>query len=1024
MNWYKKSGIEDFYSGVIKDKLHEFSKNESELTEDQIDYIKHLSLSDMYVMDHTELFRLYPRYIYYSMYYLEQYIKYKYGIGTWNSDIEQIFALTKKYHPDHYPISYMNSRYYEDIMNDPEGWKINEKFASHVFEYEKIMPVDFINWFIQKYPEIYESKNSSTEEKLQIIKNFLTMGTSHDYVMLETMSSSLYTSYESSQEEKDIKRRERDEFVGSIYNPLLDYEEKLSYISRILNRKKKDIDQNYFSGKGEEIVLEIEKIAESYKSGQDFFSNDSFFSIFFIDLGPPIGTIRLLFFITNKIRYEDLEKIHTICFHKSKDYFRVEYNDNEQIVLIEEAEEEKITPIGDSVWIDRYYDSKKSQIQAIDRYFSPSNYNEEYLYWNWFNSKLTIAKQTGKEYQFMFQISNSDKFVEILEAASSILGSLYICNNTLIEREDYNPSKNYNFSDQFPFILSLANKIMDVMPINIKVKIMERHIATWYLLCSGKFPCKSVYENAIRHPIDTIKIIDHISCLGGESENIKEQIRIKASELKREAKETVIDRFEEFASNSENCKVANIKDFPGLYDYVIELVGTHIDSREKSWSHEAGKSITLPEIVLSRIEKSVIYIVNSEQIVSFFGKEALVLAGLSPSESKGVFCPKYSLSENHDSIIVFSETGTDSRQISLIINDILGLTPDPSKGDKLSNVSDENTLWHEVTHSVFSSLVYGEEAKTLSKWLRSPSEIIAIQYGNLQHIKKKLRSFFENNIPTSSKVEAGLLAHIEAEIIETFSWEFYGMNKEEALTTVRENIEDFREEVAASRGSMTKEESVTLLTDIFLEFFMGKMLRGKAEDEINAISEALGQKDKKITFKEEVVIPETYEYRSPGQKDDVITSLENRIDYQTFIVNVKKRVEEYKTKKDFYGQERIKFYLHRNDKSTFREPREFSDLIALIFEPPSSLLEVDVSKNNHLFDDLVPPSLKHDVIDIIETKRESLNVPIEEKDQPVSPEEAEETGKFMTEMDREYSPDWVWTAKTDNWYKKAISNKE
>jgi len=1038
MNWYNKiAGIKDFYSGSFKQVVSTFPKNEQDLTEEQRLYLSRISTTDMYVLDQTELFRVYPTLIFYTMYNLERYILYKYNNRTWNDDIAQLANLIKSTHRNFNPINDLPNEIYELFTQDPEGWGINEQFACEVFKYQTGYPEFFLDWMKEKFPEAYNAKNSSMREKVDIVKNFLSFGTLHNFNLMEVMMSSMYPAYKSPKDVKMAARKKIDSFTSKIYPAVLNHEAKFRYVSRIIQRKK-EASRYSFSGKGKEVSEIIYKVLENYYDGKEYFDDNSPFSLFFDTPSELMGTIPMLFYEDRRITVESLTKIDGICFGKPEDYFSLEFGrrtdpnsssreETNKLFLVyetsyEEGGKEQYIDVGESASLQIHYGSYTAEgpIKAIYGVVKPRDQIRKDVYWEWFETNLQTAKNENREEEFLLSIVESQLFAEILESASGILGSLYISNATMIEENDYDPDASYDHNTQLPFMLDLANKLMDQLPPYMKTKIPTTIYPTWYYLCSGRMPCQFVYESAMKHPTDTMKVVEHIACSGKESESIKEKVRTAAAKVKREATANFKEKIQEFVSNPENCKMAKISDFPDLYGYTLELVSRHMDAKKTQWSPEKEKDVSLPEVVMSKIEKAVIYLINKHRMVDFFGAEQLQLSGYSPEEASGVFSPQYGFSENHDSIIVYVEGNYDSAYISMIINDVLGLTPEPSEGNKIKKVTEEGTLWHEVSHAALSSMTAPEEIANFSQWLQSPSELMAIQYGNLQHMKRKLHTFFENNIPASAKIEAGLIAHLESEIIETFSLEFHGMPKEQALMSVRANIEDFKEDVVSARTSLSKEESVALLTDIFLEFFMGKMMRGKSEDEIEAMGKLIGLQDQKMEFKEEIVVPETYEYRSPGQKDEIIAKLETREDYRQFISNVKQQISEYQRRGDFRGKERLKFYFHRTDPTTFKEPREFSDLLALLFEAPSSLLEVDLTKTNHLFDDIIPASLKNDVIDIVENKRRLLENPIQEKERLVTPEEAEDTGKFMVEMDREYGPDWMWTAKTNGWYKKAI----
>ena len=84
----------------------------------------------------------------------------------------------------------------------------------------------------------------------------------------------------------------------------------------------------------------------------------------------------------------------------------------------------------------------------------------------------------------------------------------------------------------------------------------------------------------------------------------------------------------------------------------------------------------------------------------------------------------------------------------------------------------------------------------------------------------------------------------------------------------------------------------------------------------------------------------------------------------------------------------------------------------------SSILDVNVEIRGSPFYYFLSNELKIKLQSIVENEKKLIKSwEYTEKERPISPDEAEETGKFMYEMDEQYGQDWMWMASNRNWYK-------
>jgi hypothetical protein len=360
----------------------------------------------------------------------------------------------------------------------------------------------------------------------------------------------------------------------------------------------------------------------------------------------------------------------------------------------------------------------------------------------------------------------------------------------------------------------------------------------------------------------------------------------------------------------------------------------------------------------------------------------------------------------------------------------LGIDAAENKGDL--KFSEEGTLWHEVSHS-FLDYINGrshreedEKIDSADVWLTTPGEIAAINYGNIPHIKNKIKEYFTKIYPFPDRITAGLLEQIKSDVVQTFALEFYGYPKGKAYQLLYEAMPQFDADSLEIINSLSKEEQIEKLTDMFSEYFIRRFMRIKVEDAIEAeMKEVMGLeygKASEVRFREEPIVPEPYKFVPQSGRDPFIKQLEKREDYKQFFEKCREALnKDYQTLPHDQYMNKYRRYVHTFNPTNLITPTTIEDLLIFLFEPPAHILSVDTKNINQTFSNLIPQSLMNDVINMVEKEKtlKSGYVYPKPTKKIVSPDEAEEAGKFMSEMHEEYGPDWIWVAKVNNWYKQA-----
>ena len=567
-------------------------------------------------------------------------------------------------------------------------------------------------------------------------------------------------------------------------------------------------------------------------------------------------------------------------------------------------------------------------------------------------------------------------------------------------------------------------QLWNMAPQNVIRAAKPDEVGTWFYLLSGVFPCDRVYEQATKSLSDLKKVVNNLSCSGGSNEVVnaaKKYLEQKENEVRSIVKE----KLPQFLA-SDNVRQHHIADFPDLFAYAEDVLRSNM-SDKKMYDHDRSEHVPGIELALKQLKEVNIYFIDAGAYKTHLGDEGQQLISASPDNASGFYAPAHSDFGKEPTVVIFTNgLGSITADKTL---EALGIS---ANSNDLS-ISEEGTLWHEVAHAIMDKVIgitlFGKDAANdHSAWLTSPDEILAISYGNLKYMKKIISDYFESIYPFPDRINSGLLNQMKTDIIKQFGWEFQGMKQDEALATLARDIPEFDAQTIEGINAMSKEEQLSHVTYMFTEFFMRKYMRSKAEDEIETMMKDAGKQGEKIEFGGvEAVVPEPYNVTSISQRDKFISNLETRDDYKQFLQGCQKEIT-----KDFSYMDRDQFlnyyrgYVFNNNVEALRRPFVLADLLLLMFGAPATIDSVNIESTNSTFSEYIPSTLLEDVKKIVEDER-LLNAGKSSPDEKyvVTPDEAEEAGKFITEMDEDYGRDWMWLAKTKhNWYKLSTETKD
>jgi hypothetical protein len=314
-------------------------------------------------------------------------------------------------------------------------------------------------------------------------------------------------------------------------------------------------------------------------------------------------------------------------------------------------------------------------------------------------------------------------------------------------------------------------------------------------------------------------------------------------------------------------------------------------------------------------------------------------------------------------------------------------------------------------------------SQSIDKWMQSPSELMAINYGNIAHVKQTVNKYLSSFQSIPERINAGLINKMKSDLIETFKEEFHGMKINDVYNQIEEH---FSEDVMEAIGAMPNNQKIKTISNLFVEFFIRMFMRSKTEDELQRMLSETNRNVKDIRFESEAIVPEKYIPDNFGQKDKFILELEKEPSYMSFIQQCQNLVNErhgyaYRTKNPAYIKNYLddfKPYVHKTNLNILRTPKRIEDILGMAFGHPSSILDVNVESRESPFYYFLSNELKIKLQSIVENEKKLIKSwEYTEKERPISPDEAEETGKFMYEMDEQYGQDWMWMASNRNWYK-------
>jgi len=1038
MKIYRISGVEDFMGGVGDYDLDRMPP-EDELTEDQREKIRDETLNHGNSSKNLKYFLKYPKYAYISLWDIAK-------CSNWGESPETIRIALESWlltHKIDYGIPYDLPEWaYDLIIKYFRSSNFSIEVAGNVLTNEDKLPERFVQFIASKFPEISNGlKDTSMNKRKALVKSYIEFPSKETLEILKNIQTK--TEMDTSNPEQYSYRDAEERSLSFDIRRYL-----LNNIDMWWDHAKKMMeyrDGDGWSMKSEEMLEELDLVRDAYSKNKQFYKDGNPFSLV---VGRSNFGITKTLFLGNKVTKIDIvdRAIQSVGKSVSNNYWNMYWGETGKlqyeienfpegspasVYLINEdgsSEYYDLANGGGLIATSRYEDYSYSSDPFVDGLKSVVRITEKEetdLYREWIDKKLSSGKLTNQEYLAIVQSRNVQKMTE---KAGQDLYSTKIQNNTVLNAEDYNPNRQSNWRECWPFNIQSALDLWSKIPLDVR-SAAASEVSTWFLCLSGLFPCNKVLEFAKKWPNDIKKVIDHVACTGDSEKLIKEIRSIIDSKLK-EVKNKLDKKMPSFLQ-SEAVKKYQLSDFSEVYAQAVEAIKHNLEDK-KVYDYDERKDASKRDKTIAELGKTNVYLIDANKYMQFLGEDGVNYFSHSPKDCNGFFVDGYSEFGDDPSVVLFTDQ-TSSTPTSEYILKELGIE---ARSNDLS-FSEENTLWHEVAHAFLSKIVIGRsygEIENESQWLTSPQEISAITYGNLQHIKKRIKEYFESIYPFPERITQGLLSQIKSDIIDVFAWEFKGMSKQEALFSIKNAMPEFDEEAMDAMQSMSKEEQIDMMTYMFTEFFMRKMMKSKVEDQLSSQMKEVGKDISKIDFREEIAIPEDDNYSSGmNKRDETINQLSKRQDYQQFVAGCQQIIKnQYNSSNKEYFLNTFRPYIARNSPQSLHPIFTFEDLLLLMFGQPATISSVNLENTNSLFDEIIPQQLLFDVREIVKRERQLNESAVREvKETPVSPEEAEEAGQFITEMDKDYGPDWMWVAKDkshivilgnkNNWYKMALS---
>jgi len=1037
MKIYKISGIDDFMSGVVSSDIDQMPP-EDQLTNEQKRQIRDATLYKGNPSTNLKYYLKYPNTAYMSLWDVYQLMQWGEKEAALRPALESWLQKEKV----DYGLPSMHDWAYDLMIKYFDKSRFTSKAAGDILADSTKYPERFIQFISKKFPDIARSLNDTSLSKRQeLVKNYIQFPSEKNLVIIQNAQSKVEVDKSNSNRYVFVPQDQR-----SLSFDIMRYlfsSDKLQQYTRSVYNSQRDTD---WTSNGDEMLESLNNVKLSYDNGEDFYDEEI---PFFIKTdNSPFGSLKLLFLGREIVQIDIVNKIIKIISENTSTYWTVHFcNASSLKYRIENIPED----LPDSVYLysgdgeNGYYDVANggSNVATVtdghmsgDLYFdnlrNAVNITEKEkadLFTDIYSGMMSSGKLTDQEYLSIVQSNGCKKMTD---RAGFDLFSIKVQSNKVLEEAEYSETYNKSWNEVWPFSVNAAMELWTQIPMNVRSAAASdsNTVGTWFLSLSGLFPCDKVFNSLQKYLSDTKKVVDHIQC-AGNSENLRQTLRSMIYKKGTEIEAKVRDQMPEFLK-SDAVKQYKLSDFADVYKYALEVLSANL-TEDSIYDYQSGQHKSKKEVVSKKLGETSILFIDAVKYMSFLGEDGANFFAASPKEANGFFASGYSVFGENSTIVIYTNNQTSLTSSEMIFEQ-LGIDSD----QPYLSLSQENTLWHEVSHAFLDKIVNGTERDKIeneSQWLTSPQEISAMTYGNLQHIKKKIRAYFESIYPFPDRITQGLLSQIKSDIVETFAWEFQGMSKTEALNMIDDSMPEFTDEAIETMNNLSKEEQFKMMTNMFTEFFMRKMMRSKVEDQIKSQLDDAGKKSDKISFNEEQVIPEEKEdySRTTYQPDETISQLSSRDDYRQFLNGCQ---EVIKNAYGFYGESAFlnsfRPYIFRDSPQSLHPVIDFEDLLLLMFGQPATISSANIDRPNPLFSDVLPATLLNDVKEMVKRQRQLLSESTynPSKATPVSPQEAEDAGQFMTEMDEQYGTDWIWIAKNKNknvvlgnklnWYRKAI----
>ena len=1029
----KLAAATDFLRGVMQHDIDQFPP-EDELTEEQRKKLTDIRLSGKLTpLQEVEFFLRYPHIVGIGLYQLSR-------IGYKPDVVRKAWELKKKIDKSiSFLVDGLPDYIYKDILSNLSRFGIRGKEAINVFTYRVTQgyPPFFIEGLAKAFPEEYRACSGiPNDEKIEALRNFLEAPTHGRYNIISGAIKE-----EQTRNAKEKTRSDINGIIGNTRRACLDLADDISE----MKRRTTESGSRPLYGSGSSVLAEIDELLEDYIEKGIEQRDTSYPMRYFTTHSDAIGHLGLIFLGQTCISKDQLMSLRSMAEKYPEHHFDIltDHSVNEILRDMEKPldpspdadtksltvtlenpdtyEVESVQSLGEigSPWT-RFsdYGSADSYLGTLNGDAYVDRLTEEELFLKWYEDRKASYGQDQEA--FYLDLLKNEVFLDMTKNAGSDLFSMKVQNYIPMSREDYVREFKVYSGFVLPTRIETAKKIWSEIPDHIKDS--QDFEMTWFVTLSGVFSRQAVMNKCLQWVSDSMKIVDHIDCRGGATPEMKDEIRRVAQKKKGDARQIFREKLPKFLE-SPDVQTYTLTDFPDLLAHVISTLEMHT---YKDVNEHDYRKMSF-ERAMQTLDNLQICVIDSSMYIQFFGDQVLKDMDLHPEGKGGFYSPRFSFSSDHATAVIFKKEIVDSGSVEGILTNLLGVPPDAES--KLGSLSEERTLWHEVMHATMAAAdVSSDEydAKSVQQWIQQPEEMLAISYGELPYIKNKLHNFFSNILPESERITQGLVSQMKSDLMEIFPLYFQGMTTDEANVLMEEAFKgedgeaSFSDYALSILNSVSRESKIDMLTELFTEFFMRKTMRAHIEHWMETWVEK--NPNEALTFKEdEPKVPERYQFRMPTERDPFIRQLEGRTDYQEFFKQVQQKINDLIVHNYDQPPDYLRPYVHKTHPNIVKKPYNIEELIRFIFGPPSTINDVNLSERNQYFGYLVPTSLRNDVEALVlrEKERRGALPPYPESRTHTTPDLAEETGKFITEMEDQYGPDWVWVAHRKTWYKVA-----